>query len=359
MTGIDFAKDDWARIRRDYTAWWAGELDRPLICMPGVTRDGKPRKAKGFHGFLSSFPKEVTPEEIVERYVAYGSQRVYMGDTYPFWFINFGPGILAGPLGARVNPTEETVWFDPPRGASLATLGIEMDRNNYWWRRILAVTKTAVDMIGDKVQISHTDLGGNLDILASLIGTESLLVELIDHPDKVMEAVAGITEAWLEAYDELAAIIAKRCPGTNSWHSVWAPGTTYILQCDFSYMISPDMFKRFVTPDLTACCDRLEYAFYHLDGIGEIPHLDHLLSIERLRGIQWIQGDGKPTPEHWPDLYRRIRAAGKLVQVNVTREGAKKICREVGGRGFTLSVNDEMSAKEAERFLDEMRRING
>ena len=57
-------------------------------------------------------------------------------------------------------------------------------------------------------------------------------------------------------------------------------------------MISPAMFERFVMPDLVACCDHLDHGFYHLDGKGEIPHLDLLLSIPRLRGIQWIPGDG-------------------------------------------------------------------
>jgi 5-methyltetrahydrofolate--homocysteine methyltransferase len=359
MGKIDFTAADWARIRRDWTAWWRHELQRPLLYLSNVTKDGKPRKAKGFHGFLSSFPPGVTPAEVVEKYVAYESQRVYRGDTYPFWFVNFGPGILAGPLGAKVNATKETVWFDPPAGASLAKLRMKMDRDDYWWQRILAITKTAVEMIGDTAQISYTDLGGNLDILASLIGTESLLFELIDHPDKVAKAVAEITKSWIVAYDELDSIIRPKSPGTHSWASVWAPGTTYIMQCDFSYMISPDMFKRFVMPDLEACSNHIEYPFYHLDGVGEIPHLDHLLSIKNLRGIQWIQGDGKPTPEHWPDLYRRILRAGKLIQINVTREGARRICREVGGKGFIFTVHDEMSAKEADKFVAEMDSICG
>ena len=71
-----------------------------------------------------------------------------------------------------------------------------------------------------------------------------------------------------------------------------------MLQSDFSYMISPRMFERLILPDLTACCEALEYAFYHLDGKGEIKHLDMLLSIERLRGIQWIPGDGAPPPRN-------------------------------------------------------------
>ncbi len=46
-----------------------------------------------------------------------------------------------------------------------------------------------------------------------------------------------------------------------------------MLQCDFAYMISPQMFERFVLPDLTACCEALEHGFYHLDGKGQIRHL--------------------------------------------------------------------------------------
>ena len=28
---IHFSADDWARIERDWSAWWAGELERPLV----------------------------------------------------------------------------------------------------------------------------------------------------------------------------------------------------------------------------------------------------------------------------------------------------------------------------------------
>ncbi len=355
MPQINFTDSDWDRIERDYNAWWAGQLDRPLVVLSGVTADGRPRRRNGFYGFLSSYPPDVAPEKIVRDFVNYESQRVYKGDSYPLWFINFGPGILAGPLGSVVNATEETVWFDPPAGASLSHLKITMDHDNYWWQRILAVTRAAVDAVGDRVQISYTDLGGNLDILAGLIGTQSLLFELIDRPDLVDRAVADITRLWIEALDELTPILLAKCRGTNSWHSIWAPGTMYMLQCDFSYMISPDMFKRFVMPDLTACCRHIEYPFYHLDGIGEIPHLDYLLSIDNLRGIQWIQGDGKPPAEAWIDLYRRIRAAGKLVQVNVSAAGALEICRKMGsGKGFTFAVGDSMTPAQADSFLKEI-----
>ena len=132
-----------------------------------------------------------------------------------------------------------------------------------------------------------------------------------------------------------------------------------MLQCDFSYMISPEMFERFVMPDLVSCCEHLDHGFYHLDGKGEIPHLDHLLSIDRLRGIQWIPGDGQAPPHEWLSLLKRIRDGGKLCQVFVTPEGARHIVQNLGGRGFLLVIqgnNDTFrDPEEAAAFLETLQ----
>ena len=124
-----------------------------------------------------------------------------------------------------------------------------------------------------------------------------------------------------------------------------------MLQSDFAYMISPAMFERFILPDLQACCDTLDHAFYHLDGKGQIRHLDQLLAIKNLHGIQWIPGDGAPPPHEWLPLLKRIRDAGKLCQLFVSPEGAQTIVRELGGRGFALYITQQMSADEANDFL--------
>jgi 5-methyltetrahydrofolate--homocysteine methyltransferase len=111
------------------------------------------------------------------------------------------------------------------------------------------------------------------------------------------------------------------------------------------------MFERFVMPDIAACCEALDHGFYHLDGKGQIAHVDMLLSLERLRGIQWIPGDGQPPPEEWLALLQRIRDGRKLCQLYVTPEGARTIVRELGGRGFALYVWEEMDEQEASDFL--------
>lgn len=352
MTGIDFSADDWRRIEETHQAWWDHDLERPLIYFTNVYESGRAPKVPGRHGFLSNYGIDAPVSRILDHYLATQAGRRFPGDSFPCWFINFGAGILAEPLGATLHSTLETVWFEPPDGADLGTLKIHFDAESPWWRRMLDVTRAAAERFGETIQICHTDLGGNLDILASLIGSQQLMIELVDRPELVEEICAKITRCWIEAFDALDAIIAPHCRGRVPWAPTWAKGTTYMLQSDASYMISPEMFTRFVMPDLRACCEHIEYPFYHLDGVGEIPHVEEMLTIENLRGIQWIPGDGQPQAEDWPELLQGILDAGRLVQVFTDVEGTLKVCRELGGRGIQMMVRDALTPKQAEEILE-------
>jgi hypothetical protein len=108
-------------------------------------------------------------------------------------------------------------------------------------------------------------------------------------------------------------------------------------------------------PDLTACCDFLDFAFFHMDGVGQLNHLDQLLSIPNLRGIQWIPGAGQPEPEEWLDVLKKIREAGKLCQVYVTRAGMEKIISALGWQGFYFHINEDvmLTASQARELYKE------
>mgnify|MGYP005838163643 CR=1 FL=1 len=348
---LNFTPEDWMRVKEDWILFLAGELRRPLIVLETVD--------PSFHGPVPlefNYPLDVPVEKVLDEYQAYLQAKRFHGDAFPKWWPNFGPGILAGFLGAHVRVTPTTVWFEPPaRRGVLGDLRFTFDEGNVWWRRIHDLTAQAVARWRGRVAVGHTDLGGNLDVLASFLTTEKLLYSLYDYPEEVGRLTGEITRLWLECYDALYDLIKSGGCGTTPWAPVWSPGRCYMLQSDFSYMISPAMFERFVLPDLEACCRRLDHAFYHLDGKGQIAHLEMLLSLERLVGIQWVPGDGAPPPEEWLSLLARIRRAGKLCQVFVTPEGAVTIARELGGKGFIFHVSGIEKAEEAEDFVAMMR----
>lgn len=345
---VHFSEEDWQRIERDWSAWWAGELDRPMVVMDNP--------------FSYSIPMEMTEEflqdkpvdEVLDHFQTILEFRQFYGDAWPKWWPDFGPGIMAGFLGANAHcdPRVPTVWFDSPDMRPIEKLTLAYDPDNFWWKRILALTRGAIERWGSAVSVAHTDLGGNLDILASFRTTEQLLLDLYDAPEEVLRLAGEITPLWLRYYEELDNVIQKSGRGTTPWAPIWSPRRCYMLQSDFSFMISPEMFEKFVLPDLEGCCRRMEHAFYHLDGPGEIRHLDMLLSLDSLKGIQWIPGDGQPPPNEWLALLKRIRDGGKLCQVYVEAEGARTIVRELGGRGFVFYIMSFInSPEEANDFL--------
>jgi 5-methyltetrahydrofolate--homocysteine methyltransferase len=354
---IHFSDQDWQRIARDWNAWWSGELERALV----VLETCLPSAPAADWSQLTRFGLDTPVEAILDNWQSILEQTRFHGDAYPKWWVNCGAGMMAGFLGSRVTWTPDTTWFWPLEGVnSLADIQIRYDPRNPWWLRVQELTRRAVERWGSRVLVGITDIGGNLDILAALRGSEKLLLDLSDSPQEVARLVAEITPLWLRYYDELEQITSRAGRGNACWGPVWSPGRGYMLQSDFAYMISPRMFRRFVLPDLEACCARLDYGFYHLDGKGQLPHLDLLLGIERLRGIQWQPGDGQPMAEGWLDLLARIRSSGKRCQIYVTRAGAFQIKQALGGRGFLMHIiDDPMSPEEAEAFLDEFQRDSG
>jgi 5-methyltetrahydrofolate--homocysteine methyltransferase len=345
---LKFTAEDWQRIEQDWSLWWAGELERPMVMIENPLCFPLPLEME------RNFLLEKPVEEVLDHFQMLLEAREFYGDAWPKWWPNFGPGIAAGFLGAEVKCEADntTVWFEPTQRLPIQELHCSYDPDNMWWRRIVNLTRAAVERWGDQVSVAHTDLGGNLDILASLRGSEQLLYDVIDAPDEVLRLSHQITREWLRYYDELDEIIWKSGRGTTPWAPIWSAKRCYMLQCDFSYMISPQMFARFALPDLSACTEHLDHAFYHLDGKGEIPHLDMLLSLEKLKGIQWIPGDGQPPPEEWLPLLKRIRDGGKLCQVFVSAEGARTIVRELGGRGFAFYIMSFINSREeAEDFI--------
>ena len=84
----------------------------------------------------------------------------------------------------------------------------------------------------------------------------------------------------------------------------------------------------------------LDHAIYHLDGPGQISHLDMLLEINELDGIQRSPGDkaGPRGSPKWYPYYKRILARGKNLVLWVQPEEVVPLIRELGPRGLLLQT---------------------
>lgn len=334
-------KPDWREASERLTAWWRGEaLDRVCLGVAAPKADPGPRPAKPDR-------RGITPE----RYYLNTGLRLaeiehqapgtaYLGEAYPNFSVDLGPGSLALYLGSPPGYTWETVWYHPWPPAAEGALP-EYDAANAIWRQHQAMLGEVAKAGRGRWLTNVPDLIEALDVIASLRGTQELLFDLVDRPEWVHACQRRLVDLYLRYYDRCYDLCQDGEGGVSfTAFQVWAPGTMAKLQCDFSAMISAGMFAEFETPYLRQICRRLGYSVYHLDGPCAMQHVDELLSIEELNAIQWTPGAGNPDvwDERWWPLFRRVRDGGKglLLIGGYDPRAMARLVRHFGPAGLYL-----------------------
>jgi len=361
---IAFTPERWELARNNYTRWWAGESERPML---HVTASRTPDRAPAQVSDKLFFPQyglDIDPETIADAVDYRLACTEFLADGYPGVWLNFGAGVLAAFCGCELRSDENTVWFFPRREVSARELHMAFDPENRWFRQLCALARAFADRWRGEVMVGMSDIGGASDVVASFLTGQQMLIDLYDNPDEIKRLMWETHALWWHVFREVDKQIRACNPGYSCWTPIFSETPYYMLQSDFCYMIGPEMFDTFIKPELAASCRQLPNAFYHLDGIGELPHLDSLLDIPELKGVQWIQGAGKGGPMEWLDVYRRILDAGKHLQITggTLQEGLAVVAKLASekrdvGRIFIMNKMDVDAADR--RALDEFLRRYG
>ena len=349
---IAFHPSDWDRVRRRYDAWWEGRLEGPLCAITLGGRDpGRPEPPVAPLSQANCHRLDLPAESVIDALDYALSCQEYLGDSFPFVnFDAFGPGVLAAFLGAELSNRTGSVWFHAdPR--PLQELHFAFDENNPWFGRIVELYRAGLRRWQGQVLLGTPDLGGVLDVLATFRGTENLLLDLYDEPEQVLRLSGELQAAWHACFNALQRQLQPLNPGYTDWSGIYASTPSYILQCDFSYMIGPEMFARFVLPTLREDCRLLSRAIYHLDGQGQLAHLPALLELPGLAAVQWVPGDGAPPPEAWPQVYQAIQAAGKGLYVLGGLDSVSQVIQALGSARGVFFRTQAATRREAEDFL--------
>jgi hypothetical protein len=349
-------KPDWQAAKANLIKWW----ERKGLALDVTAPRRKP---------VEDLPKPEKPSDLAKRYTdpvyrrAEAEYRMantfYGGEAFPYYDAILGPGSLGSMLGAKPGFSESTVWYDPCIEDPDSYGPIRFStRGNKWWDVHLALIEEGRRSARGRYLLGVPDLIENIDTLAAMRGTEPLLMDLIERPDWVKARVAEINQAFFAAFDGIYELVKDENGGSAfAAFDLWSPGKTAKVQCDFSCMISAEMFREFVVPALAEQCQWLDYSMYHLDGTTAVQHLDALLEIDALDAIEWTPQAGKPgggSPE-WYDLYKRIRAGGKSVQAIRVQPGeVLPLIDAVGPEGLFVDVRAK-DEDEARRLIEKVR----
>jgi hypothetical protein len=254
--------------------------------------------------------------------------------------MDYGANAVALQLGGKGNWRDiETIWVEPCC-ESIADV-LKTQRQGHWREIEDEAIRIGLSYCRQSgMMLSSYCLGGPLDLIAALYGTENTLVDLLDDPAGIELAARHMKNTIIDHFLELKEKSEAQQVPLNGWHGIWAPDATTPIQEDFSYMIGNDMFRRFCLPNISDIADAVPYAFYHLDGIGALKHLDTLLSVKTIRVIQWQPGDGHMQMFQWINVIKRILNSGKACQVYANVQDIIMLTREVGAKGMLYIVTD-------------------
>jgi hypothetical protein len=361
-------KPDWREAQERIDAWWQGEIiDRAAIQIrapkKGLGEDewaAMSTRGESIEDREELFAWYTDPEQVIPRLNQIVDATYWGGEAFPVVFpVSISlVAITAAYLGCPydVHPGSGTGWADPiiEDWAQRPTFTVNPD--NEWWRRSEKLLEAAGPRAPGRYYIGVPDLNGPPEILALLRGTEELALDLMDvDPGVIKDALDEVNLAWLHYWEACNAIIHEWVDGYLYWIGIWSDRPSIDLQNDFSCLISPRMFEEIFLPALDGQTRWVERTVYHLDGPGAVRHLDALLSLPELDGIQWVPGAGAPPASEWIPLLRRIQAGGKLLQTYCEPREVEVLLAELAPEGLLLTTS-VASEEEANKLLKDATR---
>ena len=329
--------NNWEHIQSRYDEFWARENhDRPLLFATAV-KDGAD---------FSKMPKQ--PDRISDRWLDFENviarNRVqientyYAGEAFPFFMPNLGPDILGAILGCELTFGESTSWAEPVVENWDNFIIPALDNGNKWFRLISELTDGAVsDSKGDFL-VGITDIHAGADAMVSLRGPQNLCYDLVDCPEKIMDLPQKVWAVTKELYNDQYRRTTNGVIGPVTWLPGYHRKKWYVTSCDFICMISPELFESFILPELLMETEYYDANIFHLDGPGALKHLDRILKIPTINGIQWVPGDGAPPVSRWKDVLVKIQKTGKNLHLGVSPDEIPVLAEYLAPEGVLLSV---------------------
>ena len=343
-------KPDWPEAQKRWIAFWDhSATDRPCIAVKAPRTETRDR------------PLPVPPSSLEDwyfdaDYVAarwlYQMETIYFGgEAVPVG--DFLMGGYALGCGTGVRFAETTVWHPVTMTGIDSPLGWHPGDGDPWQAKMDTVLHRLLDLSPGKFLVGQAGQVMANDLLALLRGVEDFLVDLAMDTDRCRRRLEELLLLWWGLFDHYRGLVESRQRGcVRCWPGLWHPRLILTCQSDISCMISAEMFRRYVVPDLDSFGRRCSVVWYHLDGWGAVHHLPMLLSLPYIRVIQYVSSaDQPPNGPHFIDLYRRVQSAGRGLDLYVPMENMEYLIRHLRPEGVVLRTQAE-TPEQADELLD-------
>jgi len=343
-------KEDFLKTKERFDAFWEYEIiDRPLTSITFEKKKKVILKEKKYNNLKEKWMDfEYRTEEYINRF----ENTVYYADSLPVAFPNLGPEIFSACCGCEYNFGETTTWSEPciidwekdfNKG--------KFDKNSEYFKALEDYTKILLEAGKGKFLVGLTDFHPGGDHLAALRDPQELCIDMIDNVDYVKEKLAESYPAYFNMYDHFYNMIKKYDMPATTWFPAIGSGKFYIPSNDFSCMISSEMFNDIFLEGIIEECNFLDQSIYHVDGPGALIHLDSLLDIKNLNGIQWVCGTSNEGYHKWVNVYKKIQAKKKSMVVYIMPDELDMVIETLKPEGVWVTIYDVKDQEQADYLL--------
>ena len=356
-------KQNWDEAWKRVEAWWrCEETDRPVV-FSSVSKPASEQKG--------SIIRPKTTEEAalfdLDSNIKINNTRynlentLFLAESVPYAMNNFGN--LLGMLCVQAGGKIQYKALDNSRKTKFYTAWIEPE-DSFPDRQPPKVSAPCRELqfALDMIKHNHTAFGYDVILganpmldpattLSLMRGSEIFLMDLIDREDDVLRWLKSLGDFHRQAisgYRETRTALGRR--EDYNWTGAWCPGDMDAIQCDISTMLSPEMFRKFILPEMENEASFFDYTIWHLDGTDEFKHLDDICSIPNLHAIQFIDEKWR-NPVEFTDIWKKILKRKKSLLFTCQSKYAPSLTRELGHRGISFSFLDKLTETEMNRLL--------
>ena len=342
-------KPDFADAVKRWEAFHAKSmLDRPIICVTSPKRGCEdnyvnPPGSTYYERVHQNF------DYIIDRAILTASRAYYGGEAIPVFITDFSPDEIALFLNAELafsKDSGDTSWSVPFVMDWKDVLPLQIDETNVYWQRMVALYQRAAERLSGQMLIAPLDLHTNMDLLSAIRSPQKLCIDLIEQPDLIDLAMADARKIFHKIWNTISE--TGRMRENGYCQLVYAMEGAAMLQCDFSYMISPKMFDQWVLPALEEEAQIVKHPFYHWDGPGALSHFTSLMNTPYIDVFSYVPGEGVGPSIKRLDVLKRIQEAGKAVHAWGTADELKFMHNELKPDRviYTTSVSTQSQAEE-------------
>ena len=335
---------DFGQTRREaealdrHRAFWRDEIvDRPLVLALAAGNQQGPDWSP--HGSRKEW--DLNPQWHRSRAQAYLAENVFVADSLPLVSLMVGldithNAVLAGgdyhyaSGGQCLGYTRGRFALDRPIPPFAPETG--------WIKALEECYRVVLAEVGSQAAVNGTMTLDPLSSLFSLQEPTEFLLEMARGSSRIQQRRRELTQSYLAFYEHFYSLLRDNGHGiTGSWLQMYVEGRFESVRCDFSLLLSPELFGEYVVTQLEEICLHMDRTLFNMSSVEHHRFIPQLAAVPGLDGVFW-----NPEPwrgrvaDHLPWL-RQIRELGmRLEIVCYTLEDALVAAKNLGGQGVAL-----------------------